>query len=215
MESTASTIQIHVSGRPFTRDCRPRWLLEELGVAYTPVPVGIFSGDARKPAYLATNPTGKVPFLVDGEVAIFESGAILIYLADKYGAGEVAPAQDDPARGEYLQWLFFAQTTIEGPATRLFANRTFLRERPSAGERAAEAEAELIAKAPIVAPVLESRTYLLGDRFTAADVMLGSALYWVAGGGALDKLPTLAAYYGRLAARPAFQRIFGEPPSPA
>lgn len=206
-----STIKIHCSGRPFTRDCRPRWLLAELGLGYEKVPVGIFSGAGKEPDYLAVNPTGKVPFLVDDGVAIFESGAILIYLADTYGAGNLAPALDDSARAEYLQWIFFAQTTLEAPATKLFANLTFLRERPGAGERAAEAEAELIAKAPIVAAVLGSRTYLLGDRFTAADIMLGTTLYWIAsaGGGALDKLPVLAAYYRRLAERAAFQATFG------
>lgn len=204
-----AAIKIHVSGRPFTRDCRPRWLLEEIGVDYEKVTVGVFTGDTHKPEYLAQNPTGKVPFLIEGEAAIFESGAILIYLADRYGLGTIAPALDDPARAEYLQWLFFAQTTIEGPATQLFANRTFLSGRANAVERAAAAEAELIAKAPIVSAVLESRTYLLGDRFTAADIMLGSSLYWVKGGGSLDKLPILAAYYDRLSHRPAFERIFG------
>jgi len=184
-------------------------LLTELGIAFESVTVDIFAGGGGTPDYRRINPTGKVPFLEDGEIGIFESGAILIYLADKYGSGKIAPTLEDSTRAEYLQWLFFAQTTIEGPATRLFANRTFLKNQPDAEERAKSAIKELHAKVPIVRDVLAAKKYLLGDSLTAADIMLGSALFWIASAGGLEDFPVLAAYLQRLRERPAFELVFG------
>lgn len=203
---TSAPIKIHVSGLPFTRDCRPRWLLSELGVAYETVPVKIFG--ERPPEYLAVNPTGKVPFLEEADARIFESGAIVIYLADRYGAGVLAPRLDDAERAAYLQWIFFTQLNLEGPVARLFANRTFLRDRPGAAERAQEAQAEAQAKAALLEAHLATHAHLVGDRFTAADIMLGSTLFWMDRSQGLDGLPALRAYFERLRERPAFQTTF-------
>ncbi|MEZ4450266.1 MAG: glutathione S-transferase family protein [Nannocystaceae bacterium] len=197
-------ITLHASGREYTRDLRPRWLLHELDLPFTTRPVDIFRG--VDDGYRAVNPTGKVPFLEHGEVRIFESGAILVYLADRFGDFALAPRLDDPDRGAYLQWIFFTQTTLEPPAARVFGNRTFLRARPGAAERAQEAQVEAESRAKILEAAVGGRRFLVGDRFTAADVMLGSTLFWLAGGDALSGLPALRAYYEGLAQRPAFQQ---------
>lgn len=201
-----SKIKIHASGSDFTRDIRPRWLLHEMGVPFAVERVDVLKGAGAVPAYRAVNPTGKVPFLEDGEVQIFESGAILIYLADLHGAGILAPRIDERGRAEYLQWIFFTQTTLETPATRAFANRTFLRERPGAGDRAAEALAEVEAKAKLLETHLGSREVLVGDRFSAADIMLATTLFWLSRADGLGGLPVLRAYFERHSARPAFKR---------
>ena len=92
-------------------------------MAYELINVDIFAGEGRRPGYLAKNPLGKVPFLEDGDAAIFESGAIVAYLADRYGIPRLAPALEGPRRARYLQWMFYAPVTLDSPATRIFANR--------------------------------------------------------------------------------------------
>src|SRR5262245_41321854 len=99
-----AAMKIYGGYKSFTRDCRPRWLLEELGMAYERIHVDIFAGEGRASAYLAKNPLGKVPFLEDGDAGIFESGAIVAYLADRYGIPRVSPELTSPRRAEYLQW---------------------------------------------------------------------------------------------------------------
>lgn len=201
-------MKIYGGSKSFTRDCRPRWLLEELGMAYDLVNIDIFAGEGRSPAYLAKNPLGKVPFLEDGDAAIFESGAIVAYLADRYGIPRLAPELTSPRRAEYMQWMFYAPVTLDSPATRIFANRVLFPGKEGAEERAQQAAKEFDAPAKVLEQALVGRAHLLGDAFSAADIMVGSALVWVDRGQGLGGYPALKGYLERLSARPAFQKAY-------
>src|SRR4051812_21517429 len=154
---------------PMTRSTRPRWMLEELEVPFELVRLDPKKGDNKTPQYLAINPTGKVPALVDGELKMFESAAIVAYLADKYG--KLAPPIGSPERAAYYQWLFFGMTTLEQPVS--------LYEKHSGslppGEQVAAQEAKSALERALVAleKGLGDREWLLGT-FTAADIIVGA-----------------------------------------
>jgi glutathione S-transferase len=178
-----------------------RWMLEELGEPYDVHLLSLKDGDNRAPAYLAINPMGKVPALRHGDAVITEGAAICCYLADEFPHAGLNVPVGDPRRGPYLKWLFFGPSCIE-PA---MLERAFPREQPlgrsTAGFGDFDTVMEVLAKATGAAS-----PYLVGDRFTAADVLIGSTLHW----GMLFKLiperPEFAAYVGRLTERPAFKR---------
>jgi glutathione S-transferase len=184
---------------PHTRAARPRWLLEELEVPYELARVDLKAGEQHAPAYLALHPLGLVPVLRDGDATIFESGAICTYLADKHLDKGLAPPLDSPLRGPYLQWMFFAQTTLEPPLIEYH----FQGKDDSA--RAAAARAQFARAAKVVADAVEGRSFLVGDRFSAADVMVGGALGWARGFGLLDD-PILVEYGRAVGGRPAARR---------
>src|SRR5262245_20846682 len=191
-------MKIYGGYKSFTRDCRPRWLLEELGMAYETVQVDIFSGEGHKPPYLAKNPLGKVPFMEDGDAGIFESGAIVAYLADRYGIPRIAPELTSPHRAEYQQWMYFAPVTLDSPSTRLVFNRYLFPSKEGAEERAVQAAKDLAGPAKVLERTLAGRTFLVGGEFSAADIMVGSALVWADKVQGLAEYPALKAYVGRL-----------------
>ncbi len=178
------------------------WMLEELGVPYRMETFDIRKGETRSPAYLALNPHGRVPMLVDGDIKVTETAAISLYLADRYGAGTLAPRLEDAARGPYLSWTVWATAVLE-PASALEG-----REAPGArpgdwafgfGPLADELE-------PLRAAVEAPGGWLLGDRFSGADVMVGAVVAMRLFTGELPRLPWLAAYGDRCRAREAFKR---------
>lgn len=186
-----------------TRSTRPRWLLEELGVPYEMVRLDPSKQENRSPEYLGLNPGGHVPTLVDGDRAIFESLAIILYLADKFPEKGLAPLPSDPDRAAYLQWSVFAMVTLEKevdawskhtrrlpeperiPAAAELARRTFLRE------------------VETVEAALEGKEFLVGGRFTAADVVMASVLGWAKVLGLIEERPRLLDYVRPLVSRPA------------
>lgn len=184
---------------PRTRSMRALWLLEELGEPYRIAFVKLREGEHKRPEFLKINPMGKLPAVVDHGVPIAESGAIFVYLADKYGSGSLAPKADDPKRPDYLRWLFFA-TGIMEPA---FCEKLFNWQDvpPSRVAWGSFDEMERVATEG-----LKPGPFLLGDAFTAADVIMCSNLHW----GMLLKLfpetGVIADYVARCAARPALQR---------
>lgn len=176
-----------------------RWMLEEVGEPYEVRLLNLKAGDQLKPEYLAVNPMGKVPTLVHKGTVLTESAAICCYLADTFPRAGLAPAIGDPRRGPYLKWLFYGPSCVE-PA---MMDKALGREPPPRGPTGwlgLDAELDIIAKAVAAGP------WLLGDQFTAADVVIGSGLRW----GTLVKLvperEDLAGYLGRLAERPALRR---------
>jgi glutathione S-transferase len=190
------TVVLHYA--PHTRAGRVRWLLEELGVPYELRRLDFAGGAHRAEAYRAVHPLNRVPALeLDGATTMIESGAMLVYLADRFGDRGLAPAVDAPERAAYLQWLFYVPTQLEPPLLDAVWNKVD-DERKAAG-RAGWHEA-----AAVVDRVLaDGRPHLLGERFTAADVSVGSVLGWARAGGLLDAHPALLAYGRRIAARPA------------
>ncbi len=184
---------------PQTRAFRVLFLLEESGLPYELVPVDIRNGAQDAPAFRAINPMGKVPALVDGDVPIHESGAICAYVADHPGAAGLAPAIGDPDRGRYLTWMFFSAACME---TSFLQRMTGLAlPKSTAGWGSFDLVMDVVDRAVQPGP------YLLGERFSAADAMLGLDLWY---GIHLLKVvqptPAVAAYVERLMARPAFRR---------
>lgn len=175
------------------------WLLEEMGLGYHSEIISL--RDWRRPqALLRLTPSGKVPALVDGETVVTEAPAICLYLADRYGSGTLAPRNDEPDRGPYLKWMVWSTAVLE-PARELQLT-TLLPPKSAWG--VGWPAWELVVKE--LASALEHRQWLLGDRFSAADVMLGSVLSIGLFCEMIPPLPPLVAYDERLTARPANQR---------
>ena len=182
-----------------SRSATVRWMLEEAGEPYDIHLLKLSEGDQQKPDYLAVNPQGKVPALRHKGVVITEVAAICA-LADVFPNAKLAIPASDPRRGVYLQWLFFGPSCIEPAIT----DRAFPRkEAPRAG---ALGYRDIDALADIAARAVAKGPYLMGEQFTAADVVIGSALRW----GMMFKLVPERAefkpYVERLAERPAARR---------
>jgi glutathione S-transferase len=190
---------------PMTRSNRPRWMLEELEVPYELVRLDPKKGDNKTPEYLAINPTGKVPSLVDGEVKMFESAAIVAYLGDKYADRKLAPPVGAPERAAYYQWLFFGMTTLEQPVGLYGQHTSSLPPEKRVPHVAEDAKAAAERALTAVEKSMQGREWLLG-RFTAADIILGGTVLWALGLKLLEGHPALVGYANRLKDRPAFQR---------
>jgi len=193
-----------------TRAVRPRWLLEEIGAPYTLVRLDMSKGEHKMPEYVKIHPHGAVPALVDGDVTMFESAAICAYLADKFPEKRLAPPVGSPARAPYYQWLIYSMATLEPPVLQVFSHTVMLPEAERSAAAAEEGRAKFGQIADVLTQALEGKSFLLGEQFSAADVMIGSTLIWGQMLGLLNDYPVLAAYVGRLAGRPAFQRAHAD-----
>ena len=175
------------------------WMLEEVGASYRIELLDLNVGQQKEPGYLAINPMGKVPAIVHRGVVITEVAAICCYLADTFPAAGLAPAIGDPQRGTYLRWLFFEPASLE-PA---IIDR-MLERRP--GRPGALGYGDFDTTMEVVARSVTPGPYLLGERFSTADVLIGSALRWGMMIAAVPQRPEFAAYIERLEARPALRR---------
>jgi glutathione S-transferase len=188
---------------PKTRAMRALWLLEEAGVPFERVRVDIRDAQAKAdPEFRTASPLGKVPALVDGAVKISDSGAICAYIADAYPQAGLAPPIGDPQRGRYLQWLMFTNSNIEPAMMEKFSGLTPNRTSHGWGDFASVLET--------LRDGLRTGPWILGERFSAADVMLGSAVYFLDLFKILGDEPVLKAYVERCLARPAARRAFSE-----
>jgi glutathione S-transferase len=177
-----------------------RWMLEEVGEPYDVKVLNLKAGEGRKPEYLAISPQGKVPALVHKGVAMTEVAAICLYLADAFPRAALGVAVGEPRRGPFLQWIVFNPSAIE-PA---MMDRKFPRtENPPAG---AIGYRDLDTLLDVVVQALKPGPYLMGEQFTAADVVTGAGLRWGMLFGMIPERPELKDYVARLTARPAFKR---------
>jgi glutathione S-transferase len=194
---------IKIYGIRQSRAMRSLWALEELGVPYEHVPIH-FATDAKKPEYKAINPNGRVPALVDDDVVLFESMAINLYLAKKYDKAGLHPATlDDEARA--IQWSFWGMTEIEPSLLVVLMNRLFLPPNQRDETAARLAEEKLGPALRVLDGALAGRKYLLGDRFTIADLNVASVLSWALFAHVdLSKTPNTERWLSECAARPAF-----------
>jgi glutathione S-transferase len=183
---------------PFSRAANVLWMLEEVGVPYELRHVDILKGEQKAPQILAISPMGKLPILTDGDTVVTESAAIALYLADRYSYGTLAPRVDDPARGTYLRWSFFAPSVIEPGAMAKLQGWTFKDSQAGWGSY----DAMLAAMESAVA----GRSFLLGVSFSMADVVFGGTLRYMLAFKMLEPRPAFTAYVERLSARPALQR---------
>jgi glutathione S-transferase len=176
------------------------WMLEEVGEPYDLHVLSLQAGENRTPQYLAINPMGKVPALRHGDVVITEAAAICTYLADAFPRRKLNIPIGDPRRGIYLKWLFFGPSCLE-PAIQ---DRAFPRKEPA--PRTAMGYGEYDTVMDVLAQAVDPGPYLMGEQFTAADVVIGSGLRWGMGFKMLPQRPEFVAYTGRLAERSALQR---------
>lgn len=183
---------------PRSRALTALWLLEELGVPYTREDFLLATGRHKQPDFLALNPMGKVPLVVDDGVAVAELGAIAIFLADKHRTTVLAPALDDPKRADFLRWCFFSSGVME-PA---FGEKFFKWSVPASSVAWGSFDGMMAALAQGLTP----GPYLLGETFSAADVLVGSTTRFGQNFGILPKEGPTADYVARLNARPALQR---------
>jgi len=196
-ESPRSKLKLYHSAQ--SRSAIARWMLEEVGEPYEIELLDLNAGDQSKPSYLAINPMGKVPALVDDGVVVTEVAAICCYLADAYPKAQLAPPIGDKRRGPYLKWLVFGPSCVE-PA--MIAKAM---EHPPAPRRMA-GWADYDTVLGVLRSAVADTAYLLGDQFTAADVVIGSGLRWGMMFKLFPELPEFLAYTQRLAERPALQR---------
>ncbi|MEA5517086.1 glutathione S-transferase family protein [Nodularia sp. UHCC 0506] len=167
-----------------------QWYLEELAVPYEFVMLDMQAGEHKQPEYLKINPMGKVPAIVDGDFQLWESGAILLYLADKYSKTPLSPEE----RGIFSQWVLFSNATL-GTGIFIEANR----------------EREMPRLLTPLNEIFERQSFLLGDEFTVADVAVGSILAYIPIMLKLDlsAYPGVLNYIQRMSERPAFQKSIG------
>lgn len=183
---------------PNTRSTGALTLLEELGVPYRLHTLDMKAGEQREPAYLAINPMGKVPAIRYGDALVTEQAAVFIFLADLFPQAKLAPALTDPLRGPYLRWMAFYGSCFE-PA---LVDRSQQRETP----RAMCPYGDYDTTISTLLGQLEKGPYLLGDTFTAADVLWGTALTWTTMFKLVEATPVVQAYIDRVNARPAVAR---------
>ena len=158
---------IKLYGIAQSRALRSIWAAEEVGVDYELVQTN-FMGDAKKPEYLAINPNGRIPALVDGELKLFESMAINLHLAQRYGGKLWPDSPDDQSRA--LQWSFWGITELEPPLIDMVLNKLMLPKDQRDSAKVAEAEQALERPLPVLDAHLADREYLLGSEFTIADL---------------------------------------------
>jgi glutathione S-transferase len=192
---------------PQSRSVRPRWLLEEIGTEFTIVPIDMSKQEHKSAAHLRVHPHGQVPALTDGDLTLIESAAICLHLADRFPAAKLAPGLGTPERGRYYQWMVYSVATLEPPILQVFMNTIQLPEAERSAAQAAAGREKFKEVARVIADGVGKGPYLLGDQFSAADVMIGSTLAWASFMGLLDGQPVLASYVERLTQRPAYQRM--------
>lgn len=196
---------------PGTRGVRPIWLCAELGVDYRVIDVDFSASYRSSPEWRRMNPVGKVPVMVDTDadgLMFFESGAMVQYLLDRFDQGSLEPERGSPDHALYLQWSWFAEATFARPLGEIVNH---LREFP--GEQKSEAAIEEMRNRArlclhALTPQLKQRDYIVGDSFSAADIMLGYSVM-LATKYLPEPLPNeVADYWNRLSERPAYKLAF-------
>jgi glutathione S-transferase len=183
---------------PMSRGRIARWMLEEASVPYRTEVLG-FGPGMKAPAYLAINPMGKVPALVHNDKVVTECAAICAYVADAFPDAGLAPEPSE--RADYYRWLFFAAGPLEAAAS----NRALGFQVPAERE-GMMGYGTYDAVINTLESALSKTPYIAGDRFTAADVYVGSHIGWGMQFGTIEKRPMFEAYHAKLASRPAAQR---------
>ena len=192
-----------------TRSVRIYWLLEELGVPYELEMVAFKPPLPPAKPFAQSSPFGKVPALQDGDVKMFESGAILEYILERYGRGRLAPPPGTPLRGPFLQWVHFAEATAFPPLGNI-AWHMFKQDADSIPDAIADYRRWAGAALDVLEQALSGNEYLLGAEFSGADIMMGYTVQCAKWFGLLtDSYPNLAGYLARLETRPAFQKALG------
>ncbi len=182
---------------PMSRGRIVRWMLEEVGCPYR-TEIIEFGPAMKSPEYLAINPMGKVPAMSHGDVIVTEAGAICAYLADAFPEAGLAPEPGSRARGAYYRWLFFGAGPVDGA----IVNKSLGFE-PPADKRGMVGYGSLQYVLDTLEKTVSASDYLVGGKFSAADLYLGAQLGWGMMFGALEKRPAFEVYWNRIKDRPA------------
>ena len=188
---------------PQTRASRTLWLLEEIGRPFQVRTIDIRDPEAKKdPDFVKASPMGKVPAIMDatlgGTIYLADSAPIALYLADRYSAAHLAPGIDHPLRAQFLYWMNYTPGVIEPAMMERFMGIEV--PRSSSGWGIFDTMIEVLENG------LKDKDWLLGDDFTAADVLVGSSVYFMKKFGILPESPVLEAYVERCLERPAYQK---------
>jgi glutathione S-transferase len=200
------TIQLH--GLPGTRSTRAAWLLEELGVPYEQHNIKLREGEQKQAPHLARQPHGLVPAIDLGHGPMIESAAMCLALADQYADKGLAPALNSPDRARYYEAIVYAVSTIDETVIPIYFHKKVL---PPEKRDPKIVEAKLPTwkvSAELLTKRLGDRETIVGDKFSAADIVVGYDLLLALEVGLLDDYPKLAAYAKRLAQRPTFAKVF-------
>ncbi|KQY28867.1 glutathione S-transferase [Caulobacter sp. Root487D2Y] len=185
---------------PMSRGRIVRWMLEEVGAPYRTVVLD-YASTMKAPEYLAINPMGKVPAITHRGVTVTEGAAICAYLADAFPEAGLAPPTTSPARGTYYRWLMFACGPVEAAVTNKSMGFVVPDDRkPMAGYGCLEDTLNALEQA------VAGKTYIAGDKFSAADVYVGSQIGWGMMFGSIEKRPAFEAYWAGISQRPAAKR---------
>jgi glutathione S-transferase len=198
MDETISKITLFHS--PNTRSTGTLILLEELGAPYDLHVLNMRAGEQRQPEFLGVNPMGKVPAILHGDALVTEQVAITIYLADLFPRAGLAPGLSDPHRGPYLRWMAFYAACFE-PAV---VDRAMKRD-PAPPAMSPYGDFDTVMST--LTAQLDAGPYLLGETFSAADVLWGTALLWTTMFGLVPETPAIKAYIERITTRPAALRV--------
>jgi glutathione S-transferase len=189
-------------GKGLARDTRVRWALEEAGLPYG---VRLVSFTAMKePAHLALHPFGQIPTYEEGDLTLFETGAIVFHIAERHAG--LLP-DEAKARARAITWMFAALSTVEPPILELGTARLLESDRPWSAQRMPLVEDRVRHRLAQLSRRLGDADWLEG-RFSAGDLMMASVLLRLRASGLLDEYPNLAAYVARAEARPAYKRAF-------
>ncbi|WP_353150756.1 glutathione S-transferase family protein [Pollutimonas bauzanensis] len=190
-----------------TRSLRVRWALQELDAEFEFVPINLLAGENRHPDFLSLNPAGKLPVLVDGDLVLTESAAIVMYLAEKYGAKGLMPT-DLSERAQAYRWSMFSVTELEQPLWRIAKHSFLYPEDKRLPEDITLAKEDFTAMAAILNRHMDGREFIVGDTISIADCITAYVLDWGNEIGLIDDFPHLKSYFERMYARSkAPQRI--------
>lgn len=195
---------VKIYGTLQSRAYRCIWMARETGIAYENIPTG-FTGDNRTPEFLQVNPNGRIPAMQDGDFTLFESMAINLYLAKKYGTEKGLYPKDPQDEARAVQWSFWVMTEVEKPLLLLLLDAVGMaKAQPADIEKANK---DLGRPLAVLEQHLQNRPYMLGDSFTVADLNLASVLFWAKPAKLdLTPYPKVAAWLKSCLGRPAAAR---------
>ncbi len=193
-------------GKGLARDTRVRWALEEVGCPYTVRPVSFRA--MKEPAHLALHPFGQIPTYEEGDLVLFETGSIVLHIAERHSGQSASLLPDDAdARARAITWMFAALNTVEPPILELVTAKLLERDKPWSEARLPLVQDRVRGRLTQLSARLGGADWLDGG-FSAGDLMMVSVLLRLRPSGILDEYPNLAAYVARGEARPAYKRAF-------
>lgn len=180
-----------------TRSLRALWGLKELGLEFEFIPVNLQAGEHKSPEFLALNPAGKLPVLVDGDLVLTESAAIVLYLAEKYPGKKLMPSRLED-RAQVYRWVMFAMTELEQPLWRMAKHSFLYPENKRLPQDIELAREDFTAMAAVLDRHMQGRQYIVGDHITAADCVTAYLMDWANEHQLLEGFPNLKAYLQRM-----------------